>query len=81
MPRNKDNEIEALGEAVELFDSVEDLVYAINTKLKEESQALITRQAIENWLRNGVPAERARIVELATGGAVPREKLRPDLHA
>ena len=39
----------------------------------------ITPQGIFRWTVKGVPAERAVQLERATGGAVLRQELRPDL--
>ncbi len=37
-------------------------------------------QAVQRWIRSGCPAERVLCVEQATGGAVTRHELRPDLY-
>lgn len=78
--RDYDAEQSAFQDAIGLFETMEDMVFTINTILDQEGQPKVTRQAVEKW-QEGVPAERARIVELATGGAVKREALRPDLYA
>ena len=39
----------------------------------------VTRQAVQQWLKKGLPAERVVLVEKATGGEVKRHQLRPDL--
>lgn len=36
-------------------------------------------QAVTNWAARGVPVDRAPAIELATGGAVTVEELRPDV--
>lgn len=41
----------------------------------------VTNMAISQWLKRGVPPARAIQIEAATGGAVTREELRPDLFA
>lgn len=38
-----------------------------------------TPQVVVNWRKRGVPAERVLEVEAATGGAVTRFELRPDI--
>jgi DNA-binding transcriptional regulator YdaS (Cro superfamily) len=41
----------------------------------------VTAQAIHLWVKTGVcPAKRALAIEAATGGAVTRHELRPDLY-
>lgn len=40
----------------------------------------VTRQAVQHWARNGVPANRVIKIEKATGGEVTRYELRPDLY-
>ncbi|MFO1351883.1 MAG: Cro/CI family transcriptional regulator [Gammaproteobacteria bacterium] len=42
-------------------------------------QVGVTHQAVSKWRRFGVPAERAMQIEIATGGAVTRQELRPDI--
>ncbi len=39
----------------------------------------VTPQAVSKWRRTRVPAERVRAIEEATGGAVARAELRPDI--
>lgn len=39
----------------------------------------VTPQAVSKWKRKGVPAERCREIEEATGGKVTRYELRPDV--
>jgi hypothetical protein len=71
----------ALQDAIDLFEDKNDAVFQINRVLADEGKPRIARQTLDNWLRLGqVPAERARVIELATGGAVKREELRPDLY-
>lgn len=41
----------------------------------------VTRQAVQQWFDNAVPPERARDIEIATGGKVKRAHLRPDVFA
>jgi DNA-binding transcriptional regulator YdaS (Cro superfamily) len=48
------------------------------TALAEELD--VTKQAIFKWRRGRVPAERVLSIEEATGGAVTRYELRPDLY-
>lgn len=44
------------------------------------ADALSVRQsAVANWLSRGVPVKRAVDIERATGGAVTRYELRPDI--
>lgn len=71
--------IAALNEALNLFDDQNDAVFAINEILREDAEAPISRQVLDYWKRVGVPAHRVTVVERATGGAVKREALRPDL--
>ncbi len=40
-----------------------------------------SRQAVDNWTRNGVPPKRAVHIEAALDGRVRRQELRPDLFA
>lgn len=40
-----------------------------------------SRQAVDNWTKNGVPAKRAVHIEVALKGRVRRQELRPDLFA
>ena len=40
-----------------------------------------SRQAVDNWTKNGVPAKRAVHIEFALEGRVRRQELRPDLYA
>ena len=40
-----------------------------------------TRQAVDNWTKNGLPAKRAVHIEVALKGRVRRQELRPDLYA
>jgi len=47
------------------------------TKLADHCQ--VSPQAVQQWIINGVPANRASCVEKATDGAVTRSELRPDL--
>jgi DNA-binding transcriptional regulator YdaS (Cro superfamily) len=39
----------------------------------------VSRQAISNWKRRGVPAEQCLQIEIALRGAITRAELRPDL--
>ncbi len=39
-----------------------------------------TRQAVDNWTKNGLPAKRAVHIEVALKGRVRRQELRPDLY-
>lgn len=40
-----------------------------------------SRQAVDNWTKNGLPAKRAVHIEIALKGRVRRQELRPDLYA
>ena len=40
-----------------------------------------SRQAVDNWTKNGVPAKRAVHIEAALSGRIRRQELRPDLFA
>ena len=40
-----------------------------------------SRQAVDNWTKNGLPAKRAVHIEVALKGRVRRQELRPDLYA
>tara|TARA_B110000091_G_scaffold70285_1_gene77360 strand:- start:1422 stop:1622 length:201 start_codon:yes stop_codon:yes gene_type:complete len=40
-----------------------------------------SRQAVDNWTKNGLPAKRAVHIEVALKGRVRRQELRPDLFA
>jgi DNA-binding transcriptional regulator YdaS (Cro superfamily) len=39
-----------------------------------------SRQAVDNWTKNGLPAKRAVHIEVALKGRVRRQELRPDLY-
>jgi hypothetical protein len=39
----------------------------------------VVPMAVSHWMRRGVPARRCAAIEKATGGAVTRRQLRPDL--
>lgn len=39
----------------------------------------VEQSAVSNWKRRGVPADKAKAIENATGGAVKRHELRPDI--
>jgi DNA-binding transcriptional regulator YdaS (Cro superfamily) len=39
----------------------------------------VTPQAVNNWHRTSVPAERCRAIEAATSGQVTVHELRPDI--
>lgn len=81
MKRDKNAEALALQEALDLFDADwDELTFAINTVLKGRGEPLVSRQAVQAWMHSGIPASRAHILEDATGGAVRRETVRPDLH-
>ena len=59
-----------------------DLVFQTLGSQKALAEALeISPQAITKWIQRGrVPAERVIEIERATGGAVSRQVLRPDLY-
>ena len=40
-----------------------------------------SRQAVDNWTKNGLPAKRAVHIEKALKGKIRRQELRPDLYA
>jgi DNA-binding transcriptional regulator YdaS (Cro superfamily) len=40
----------------------------------------VTQQAVNDWLKRGIPAHRALTVERAVSGAVTRHELRPDIY-
>ena len=40
-----------------------------------------SRQAVDNWTKNGLPAKRAVHIEIALKGKIRRQELRPDLYA
>lgn len=59
-----------LERAIEIVGGQSKLARAVGT----------TPQAVHQWREKGrVPGERARAVELATGGQVTRYELRPDI--
>ena len=39
----------------------------------------VVPMAVSHWMRRGVPARRCAAIEKATGGAVTRRQLRPDI--
>lgn len=59
----------ALAKAIEAVGSQRALADAVG----------VSTQAVTKWRRQ-VPAERVIAIELATGGAVTRYQLRPDLY-
>jgi DNA-binding transcriptional regulator YdaS (Cro superfamily) len=62
-----------LARAIELCGSQAALAAKIGVK----------QQLISFWLKkskNGVPAEYVLLIERATGGAIPRHALRPDIY-
>ncbi len=61
---------EAIKKAVETVGGQVAMADACNVKY----------QAVQRWIRSGCPAERVLCVEQATGGAVTRHELRPDLY-
>ena len=54
---------------------------AINLQIKLRGRETVTRQAIEKWRSAGVSPIHVISVESATGGAVKREQIRPELYA
>lgn len=62
--------MEPLKRAIEIAGSV--------TMLAE--QIGVSRQAVEKWEQNGVPADRALDIERVLNGAVMRHELRPELY-
>lgn len=54
---------------------------ALDVKTAAELARLVgvRPQAVDKWLRGRAPAERCRAIEEATGGAVTRYELRPDV--
>lgn len=59
----------ALDRAIAHFGTATDLAKALG----------LSSMAITQWKRRGVPAERCPEIEAATGGAVTRLDLRPDI--
>lgn len=82
MSRNKKREQVAYDAALAHFDSdMNRFVHAINTQLLKKKLNMLSTQAVAHWRIGGIPSNRARTIEAATGGAVSREQLRPDLFA
>jgi hypothetical protein len=81
MYRDFEAEQQALDTAIGQFESFNDFVFAVNQVLHQEGENTISREAVAAWSRNGIPPERARIIEKATRQVVKREELRPDVFA
>lgn len=63
--------IEPVKRAIEMFGS----------QAKLAKQANLSQGAISKWIRgDGIPTgESAKLIEIATGGLVTRQELRPDI--
>lgn len=64
------NKKQALIKAIELAGGVSETAKKIGT----------TKQAVSNWKKSGLPAERVIALEEACSGLVTRNQLRPDLY-
>lgn len=61
--------------------AIERAVQAAGGRAKLADACGVRYQAVEKWVRlDRVPAERVLQIEEATGGAVSRHELRPDLY-
>lgn len=58
---------------------IERAIQVVGSQDKLAAKLNVTKQAITKWRRR-VPAERVLGIEAATGGAVTRHDLRPDLY-
>lgn len=58
---------------------IERAIQILGTQKKLAEKLNVSTQAVAKW-RERVPAERVLGIELATGGAVTRHELRPDLY-
>lgn len=68
-------------EVLEHFDNKKnEMVYAINTELKKRGKEMVSRQAVDRWREIGVPPGNVIAVELATDGAITRQRIRPELY-
>lgn len=65
-----------LERAISNVGSQSELVRRLNDF--DPSRPILT-QHVTNWKARGVPAERCLAIETATGGAVTRYQLRPDV--
>ena len=61
--------MEALDRAIKVLGGVTKAAYAIGVR----------QSAVSNWKARGVPIDKAISIETATGGAVKRYELRPDI--
>lgn len=59
---------------------VNEMVHAINVQIKHQRRDVLSTQAINNWRDSGVPLQHVVAVELATGGAIKRKVIRPELY-
>lgn len=60
---------------------IEKAVHLVGSQSELARRLAISPQAVQQWVRSGrVPSERALAIERATGGAVHRHELRPDLY-
>ena len=89
----RDNNADLFGENQDLIDKKKALEESSKTlqlaieqaggisalaKLMPDSPS---RQAVDNWTKNGLPSKRAVHIEIALKGRVRRQELRPDLYA
>lgn len=58
---------------------IERAIQVVGSQDKLAEKLNVTKQAVTKWRRK-VPAERVLGIEEATGGAVTRHDLRPDLY-
>ena len=61
--------MEALDKAIEAVGGVTKLAQAVG----------VAQSAVSNWKVRGIPAEKCKAIEEATGGVVKRHQLRPDI--
>ena len=64
-----------------IVEPVQRAVGLFGTQAKLAAKANLTQGAISKWIRgDGIPTgESAKAIELATGGLVTRQELRPDI--
>ena len=69
-PKERERAIQAARKAVELLGGP--ALTARRLKVKDNRH-----QTVQSWMRTGVPAHWAQLIETETGGRVTRQQLRP----
>lgn len=61
------------------MDAIDKAAEAVGSQAALAKALGVTPMAVTQWKKRGVPPERCRDIEQATGGQVTREELRPDI--